>query len=441
MSNPILRVAIVGGGASGAAVATHLADAVDPVVDLRVDIFDPGGTLGRGIAYSTTDEQHLLNVPAKGMSLYRDDMSHFQRWADARPDEFVSRARYGDYLQACLRDAWRHRAGKLGHLRVEVRDVLATVGRQWVVLDEHGHHHEADVVILATGHQQPTVPDGFDDAVVHASGLHTDPWSRSALADLRPGEHVLCIGTGLTFVDVALTALRSPHVTVTGISRSGRLPSRHLRPLPAPVAPVRVPRTLEEVVSFVEAAGDQWAAAVDGLRSHTPTIWQGLTESERQRFMTQWSREWDIRRHRMAPDVGDAIFEHRESGCLNVLAAPEYKVDFLGRRFVLGTPTAAMVVDRVIVCTGPRADVRLTTLGASLVRRGIAAPGPFNIGYDVDAATGEIRGVYGTADNLFAVGPLRRGVLFESTAMPEISAQAQGLAGLVAGRFPALVAV
>lgn len=441
MSNPILRVAIVGGGASGVAVATHLADAVDPIVDLRVDIFDPGGTLGRGIAYSTTDEQHLLNVPAKGMSLYRDDMSHFQRWAGALPDEFVARARYGDYLQATLREAWRNRAGKLGHLRVEVRDVLATRGRQWTVLDEHGHHHEADVVILATGHQQPTAPDGVGEAVVRAPGLHADPWSRNALADLKPGEHVLCIGTGLTFVDVALSALRQPHVIVTGISRSGRLPSRHRRPLPAPVPPVHVPETLQEVVSYIDAAGDQWPAAVDGLRPHTPMIWQGFTQADRRRFMTQWSREWDVRRHRMAPDVGDAIFEHRESGRLKVLAAPEYKLDFLGRRFVLGTPEAAMLVDRVIVCTGPRADVRLTTLGASLVRRGIAAPGPFNIGYDVDAVSGEMQGVYGTADNLFAVGPLRRGVLFESTAMPEISAQAQALGRLVAGRFPALVAV
>ncbi len=441
MSNPVLRVAIVGGGASGAAVATHLADAVDPAVDLRVDIFDPGGTLGRGIAYSTTDQQHVLNVPAKGMSLYRDDMSHFQRWADALPDEFVSRARYGDYLQASLRQAWRHRTGKLGHIRVEVRDVVATRGRQWVVLDEHGNHHEADVVILATGHQAPAAPEGLSEAVVHAPGFHVDPWSRDALSQLEPGEHVLCIGTGLTFVDVALSALTAANVTVTGVSRSGRLPSRHLRPLTAPVPPLDVPRSLDAVVAHIEAAGQGWRGALDGLRAHTPTIWQGLSDGERAQYMAQWSREWDIRRHRMAPSVSDAIFEHRESGRLNVLAAPEYRVDFLGRRFVLGTGDKAMVVDRVIVCTGPRADVRLTTLGASLVRRGIAAPGPFDIGYDIVAETGEIRGVYGTADNLFTVGPLRRGVLFESTAMPEISAQAQALGRLVAQRFPALVAV
>ncbi len=103
-------------------------------MDLRVDIFDPGGTLGRGIAYSTTDEQHLLNVPAKGMSLFRDDMGHFQRWAGARPDEFVSRARYGDYLQASVRAAWRARRGKLGHLRAEAVDVVAGPGAQWNVL-------------------------------------------------------------------------------------------------------------------------------------------------------------------------------------------------------------------------------------------------------------------------------------------------------------------
>lgn len=442
MSNSVLRVAIVGGGASGAAVATHLADAVDRSVDLKVDIFDPGGTLGRGIAYSTTDDHHLLNVPAKGMSLFRDDMAHFQRWAGALPDEFISRAKYGDYLQASLRQAWRGRHGKLGHIRAQVSDVVATRGSAWVVLDENQRSHEADVVVLATGHQVPTVPQGLDPSVVHAPGFFADPWSRTALADIQPREHVLCIGTGLTFVDVALTVLAAnPYVTVTGVSRSGRLPARHLDPLPPPVPPVHLPTTLASTVAHIEGAGDQWRCALDGLRAHTPQMWQRFLPAERAEFIRAWGREWDIHRHRMAPVISDVIFRHREVGRLRVLAAPEYQVEFLGRRFVLGTRDMATVVDRVILCTGPGADVRLTALGASVVRRGIARPGPFDIGYDVQPTTGEVIGAYGTADNLFTMGPLRRGVLFESTAMPEISAQAQQVAQLVSQRFSALVAV
>ena len=56
--------------------------------------------------------------------------------------------------------------------------------------------------------------------------------------------------------------------------------------------------------------------------------------------------------------------------------------------------------------------------GASLVRRGIAAPGTFDLGNDVDRANDELQGVHGKADNLVAVVQPRRGVPFESTPMP-----------------------
>ncbi len=126
---------------------------------------------------------------------------------------------------------------------------------------------------------------------------------------------------------------------------------------------------------------------------------------------------------------------HRESGRLRVMSSPQYRVDHLGHRFVVGTDRTAMVVDRIIVCTGPRSDVRLSPIGAGLVRRGVARPGPFDIGYDVTPTTGEVVGAHGSvAENLFTIGPLRRGVLFESTAMPEISAQAQQIAALLRER-------
>ncbi len=181
------RVAIVGGGAAGVSVATHLAGAFDPALDLRVDLFEPGGTLGRGIAYSTTDERHLLNVPAKGMSLYRDDMSHFQNWAGAQPDEFVSRARYGDYLQSALRTAWRRRCGRFRHVREEVVDVLSAPGGGWLVIDSAGQSHHADAVVLATGHQAPEAPEGLSRDVIEAEGFHTDPWGWQSIGRPAPG--------------------------------------------------------------------------------------------------------------------------------------------------------------------------------------------------------------------------------------------------------------
>lgn len=430
------RVAIIGGGASGLAAATHLARAFDRGTDVRVDVYEPGETLGLGIAYSTTDSQHLLNVPAKGMSLYRDDMAHFQRWAGAQPDEFVSRARYGQYLQDCLHDAWEKRAGGVRHLRTEVVDIHRRTGGSWLLVDGAGGTHPADVVIVATGHQTPAAPPGLPVEVVANAAFHTDPWAPEALADLQPGERVLCVGTGLTFIDVALSILAgTPEAVVTGLSRRGRLPSRHLTPLTSPQPPMPLPASgpiaLDDVIAHVRVAGADWRGVVDGMRGQTPEIWQRLRAEDRDRYLREVSREWDVLRHRMAPEIAAAVDRHLASGQLRVVAAPTYGIAAHADGFLLTTAEGVEQVDRIVVCTGPRADVRLTRLGANLLRRGYACSGPYDIGYDVDPQTGEC------SSGLFAIGPLRRGVLFESTAMPEISAQAQQLADLIATLSPA----
>ena len=73
-------VAIVGGGASGCLTAAQVARQA-AAAGRRVDILliEPNET-GQGLAYSTTDPRHRLNVPAKGMSALPDDPAHFLAW-------------------------------------------------------------------------------------------------------------------------------------------------------------------------------------------------------------------------------------------------------------------------------------------------------------------------------------------------------------------------
>ena len=72
---------------------------------------DPAATTARGPAYSTTDDRHLLNVPASGMSAFPRDPEHFFRWVrnhhddQTQPQDFVPRRVYGDYLESLLQTA------------------------------------------------------------------------------------------------------------------------------------------------------------------------------------------------------------------------------------------------------------------------------------------------------------------------------------------------
>ena len=99
-----MKVVIVGGGFSGVATAVALLRQWPRARPLQVTIAERSGTIGRGVAYSTPDARHLLNVPAERMSALADRPAHFAAWAKAHgaTGRYLPRALYGDYVQSTL---------------------------------------------------------------------------------------------------------------------------------------------------------------------------------------------------------------------------------------------------------------------------------------------------------------------------------------------------
>src|SRR5262249_10895264 len=118
-----MRVAIVGGGCSGLLVAVNL---------LRngfrdsLTIIEPRAELGQGLAYSTTFDEHLLNVCAGKMSGLVSEPSHFVDWLRARewpgasPELFAPRRIYGEYLSNLLKDELAAGSHNFRHVHSEV---------------------------------------------------------------------------------------------------------------------------------------------------------------------------------------------------------------------------------------------------------------------------------------------------------------------------------
>ena len=75
------HVVIIGGGASGVLMAAHLLRA--PQGQAQVTIIEGRPMLGCGIAYSTSDPDHLLNTHASSMSAFPDRPDHFRDWLAA----------------------------------------------------------------------------------------------------------------------------------------------------------------------------------------------------------------------------------------------------------------------------------------------------------------------------------------------------------------------
>ncbi|HZB68784.1 MAG TPA: FAD/NAD(P)-binding protein, partial [Sphingomicrobium sp.] len=115
-------VAIVGGGFSGTMLAAQLARR-----GVGSLLIEGGGRTGHGVAYSTDEPAHVLNVRAESMSAWPDDPDHFAR-ASGDPKGFAERRGFGRYLRSILAEAVAS-----GHVEtVEDRAVAAVPdGGEW----------------------------------------------------------------------------------------------------------------------------------------------------------------------------------------------------------------------------------------------------------------------------------------------------------------------
>ena len=448
-----LRVGIVGGGASGALVAARLLrDSQQPI---EVVVFEPRARLGEGVAYSTTDPLHLLNVPACGMSALPEVPDHFVRWANCAPTDFLPRSRYADYLEHLLAESVAEApvGSELVHVRERVIDVH-TLGLRRVVTTS-GQLYEFDALVMATGNLPPHVPAPLRH--LPSSVLTEDPWEGSVAEGLRPFSEVLVVGTGLTMIDVSMTVLNSVRgARVHGVSRHGLVPLSHENPWrPRHDAPsvddvtswfagAQAIQALRPAMAYLRGWGEDWRRGLDSLRPVTQAMWQSMDDTTKEAFVSRLSRFWDVHRHRMAPPIGARFNALRSAGRISLHPATvvDAQVNENGRVTVLLSDGSVLVVDKVVVCTGPNGQVDADPLARAMVDSGTAAPGPLGMGYQVDAETGAMIGMDEvTHERLFAVGPLRKGVLWETTAMPEIREQAAQLSMLVRALLPSRAAL
>lgn len=437
---------IIGCGAAGTLVAANL---------LRfgkresVVIVEKTGEFGPGLAYSTADDLHLLNVPAATLSAFSTEPNDFLDWAreqdpGVEPGDFLPRRIYGEYLRGILAAAEKEgikRGNRLTRITDEVVSIEPADSGELVHM-RSGEALECDDAVLAIGGTPPLRPEFFpqDDRIFDS------PWQEGALEPVEGT--VLLIGSGLTSVDATLTlGWRSRDANLVSISRTGLRPFAHLpgglRTAAAPPAwqeeemsASGLRRAFCRRVNLAESEGLDWRDVVDGIRPQIPSLWQGLDFDEQRKFLSESSREWEIRRHRMAPKVAARLERLAESGQARNLSATLTEISPKdGGMDVVLTDTSSgatetLTVERIISCAGPGPDISRTDIPLiqSLFESGRAVPDPHKMGISTstDASVVDSDGM--PLENLHLIGPLRRGELWETTAIVEIRQQAEGLA-------------
>jgi uncharacterized NAD(P)/FAD-binding protein YdhS len=446
-TRPSRRVVIVGGGASGVIFAVNLARASR---DTEIILIERRADLGRGLAYSTKDPNHLLNVRVANMSAFHNDPDHFFRWLQDYGSKygvnspsrfgFVPRQLYGEYLANLLAEETPQ---GVRLVRSSCENIVELPGEVRLGLSDRSVL-AADAVIIATGH---------DPRAELPNSATINPWSPGALDGIARDAPVLIIGTGLTMADVVLSLHRKGHEgQIIAVSRRGLRSAVHAdihpRPLPRSQVPFGAPiseltRWVRELVRQCEAEGAEWRSAIDSLRPHTRLLWQSMSLQQRLRFLRHARPWWEAHRHRMAPVGAVTINGLITEGRLRILAAKILKVQKSGIRIGVtlrrrGThDVERLEFARVFNCAGLSDDLRQSPnpVIQSLFARGLARPDALSLGLDVSEDNALLGWSGQPSQRIFAVGPVARGAFWEITAVPDIRQQCFDLAGHLAAKL------
>jgi len=412
---------------------------------------------GTGLAFGTQFEGNLLNVPAKNMSAYPDDPKHFWEWAhrnynpSVKPDDFLPRSLYGQYVASQLREASRSYPGKLRCTQDEATSLACVHGKTLLHLAS-GETVVADKVVLALGNFPPGELS-LAGKTPNSTRYIANPWLPGKLTDVNQLKDVLLVGSGLTSVDVAMELrARGFQGTIHMLSRRGSLPQSHRATNSCPSFwSDSSPRTVRGLLRLVrlqirvaESRGSDWRAVIDSLRPVTQQIWRTLPEVERRRFLRHVRSYWDVHRHRIPECVAHQLALQLGNGQIRVHAGRirQYREDADGVEITYrerkSGEKVTLRVDRVVNCTGPATDYRqvFSPLLSDLLHKKLARPDELSLGLDVsnDGALLDAQGK--PSDFLYALGPLRKGSLWETIAVPEIRVQALQMARLLAGNQP-----
>lgn len=448
---PHFVVAIVGGGFSGASVAWHLHEAAPDAQ--HIVIIEPNGDIGRGLAYSTNDPAHRVNVPATRMNIGADHETHFHDWLiaqnylasdpAAKIDEtrlYPTRHAFGNYVKSQIKS--------LGRSVTHIKSKAAALEQHrdgWRVRCTNGNVIGADFAVLAICHTPPDTPASLAGLQSHPR-FFPDPWRANVLKSIGRKDRVLIVGTGLTMADIVASLDRLGHRgNILAISRRGLRSQTHdddmgdvygdfLEPLSRNALDllVRIRRTVRDAAND----GQPWQRVIDQVHSQGQQIWRALPHEQRERLLHHLRPFWDTHRFKIAPQVHEILQRRTAEGTLVLRAASvrakaqqkaEISVELRARH---SREWKEQSFDAVILATGPAHGTVFDhdPLLAQMKAEGLARPDSLNLGIAVDDH-GRAIGNASASSPLYVAGPLARGTFGELMGIGELSRYAKTIAG------------
>lgn len=449
---------IVGGGAAGLILLANIFEkATQPV---SVVMINAGYPAGKGIAYSTNNSNHLLNVRVSRMSAFTHDANHFTKWILSKPEysdyhkdnlaeRFVPRKMYGEYLEDLFQSLVNsdNKNVSFSFINDEVID-LKKQGNSFEVVLKNAPFINSKKVVLCTGNQPPISLPGVSS--IQSEKVFINPWDDKAVENIDQDKSVFIVGAGLTMVDTVISLIDQGFKNkIIVVSKHGAIPMAH------PVVRVTVPHPekapasdiheiYSDLKSRIRSAIDhtEWHEPVlEAVRPFTQKIWQELPIEQKNRFLRHINHRWAKLRHRLPHEVHDMIQSLIDSNQIELYAGKllnvqenqnDLTIDFFDKS---SEKQVTVNAQRIINCIGPEGDFEKVDnpLLRNMLSHGLISKDPLALGFN---ATGDGRIIDKTGnvqDNLLTIGSGLRGILWESTAIPEIRVQAHEMANKVLG--------
>ncbi len=450
------RIGIIGGGFSGTMLIRHLVEQQNVIQS--ISIYNSNADFARGVAYNPRSSKLLLNVVAGKMSAFPDKPNHFVEWClskgignenaiDLLSSSFLSRSIYGNYLN----DIWKETqeiAKKNGHNLNLIPNKVIKINKEDTNLQikSESGNEIVDYLILATGNELPGNPQIKSVDFFNSNLYQQNPW-RINFSKISMTEPILILGNGLTMVDTVMELRENGfQQKIVSVSPNGFniLPHRNFNfQYNGPIKDLKDNKSLLELLSLFKSElkklnefGISAEPLIDALRPNTQQIWQSLSLEEKRIFMKRLRHFWGVARHRIPFSSYDYIQKERIANRLEILAGKV--VDLT----IKDNSVLATIYDKknntelnsqfaqVINCTGPETKIEKSgnELLIQMKSDGFIIQDDLQLGIEVNDSYQVINSQNQVEENMFAIGGLLKGKLWESTAINELRVQAKMVA-------------
>lgn len=446
-------ITIIGGGASGALILINILKYF-PDAPVAVKWIEKSGEFGTGTAYSTDKDYHLLNVPANFMGLFHNYANDFFEWLLKKgyaysEHDYVPRKIYGDYVKEHLFHALKNNENiQLELIQGEIIDIEKE-NEQYILSLQNNKRIKTDSVILAVGNFLPADPVLKNMDYSYSPNYFRNPWDNEINHSLKRTDDILIIGTGLTMVDKILDTYHQIHKgKIYAISRNGYLPfthypcSRHQK-YPDYTEELLQASTTQELYSIIRRhidagikSGIDWRVVVDTIRPSLPKIWDGLSLREKKTFLRRVGSLWTVVRHRIPVICADIIHLLKDKKQLQIVGGrileiietdKGFTVAYLDKKELI---RKEIQVQKIINCSGPQLNPANTDslLLKNLLNKGMICVDELGLGLNALHDGRLLDKNNQVVPDFYTIGNGLKGILFESTAIPEIRVQAYNLA-------------